>query len=122
MASLVVLILGSGPRVGAAVASTFASAGYKVAIASRKGTNAKNELGYFSLKADLTKPETVPLLFDEVKKEFGTAPSVVVYNAGALTPPSDPESVFSVPAEAVTSDLNINTVSPYVAAQQAVLG
>lgn len=116
----VVLILGSGPRVGLSVAKKFASSGYSVAIASRSGSGSKNEQGYLSLQADLTKPDTVPALFAAVKSEFQTAPSAVVYNAAGLTVPPNKDSVLSVPTESVVSDLNINTVTPYVAAQQAV--
>jgi NAD(P)-dependent dehydrogenase (short-subunit alcohol dehydrogenase family) len=117
----VVLILGSGPRIGASVAEKFASNGYKVAIASRKGSGTKTAKGFLSLQADFTKPDSIPALFDAVKTEFGTSPSVVVYNAPALTPPSG-DSIFSIPVERFASDLKVNTVSPYVAAQQAVSG
>jgi hypothetical protein len=116
----VVLILGSGPRVGASVAQAFKNSGYNVALASRKGTNSKTDDGYFSIKADFASPSTIADVFSAVKSEFGSAPSVVIYNAAALTPPSDPSSVLSVSAEAVTKDLNINVVSPYVAAQQTL--
>lgn len=119
-ASPVVLILGAGPRVGASVAETFASNGYKVAVASRKGTDAKNDKGYLSLKADFAKPNSIPALFAAVSAEFHAAPSVVIYNAAALTPPPDKDSALSISAESVAKDLNVNTVSPYVAAQQAI--
>ena len=116
----VVLILGSGPRVGASVAEQFASKGYSVAVAARKGTDSKTPEGYYSIKADFATPSSIPAVFAAVKSEFGAAPNVVVYNAAALTPPSDQTSVLSVAPEAVTKDLNINVVSPYVAAQEAV--
>ncbi|KAH8660085.1 hypothetical protein BX600DRAFT_438309 [Xylariales sp. PMI_506] len=118
----VILILGAGPRIGASVAEKFASSGYHVALASRSGTGTKTANGFLSLKADFTKPESIPALFDAVKAEFSTSPSVIVYNAGALTNPPDQSSVLSVPAESVAGDFVVNTVSPYVAAQQAVLG
>lgn len=118
----VVLILGSGPRVGASVAQAFKNNGYSVALASRKSTNSKTDDGYLSIKADFASPSSLPDVFSAVKAEFGSAPSVVIYNAAALTPPSDQASVLSVSAEAVTKDLNINVVSPYVAAQQALAG
>ena len=117
--SPIVLILGAGPRVGASVASTFASNGYKVAVASRSGAAQE---GYLGLKADFSKPDAIPGLFEAVKKELSAAPSVVVYNAAALTNPPDKESALSIPVETFSADLNVNTVSPYVAAQQAVLG
>jgi len=117
----VVLILGAGPRIGTSVASHFASKGYKVAVASRNGggSDAKTN-GFLSLKADFTKPDSIPALFEAVKTEFHTPPSVVVYNAAALTPPPDKTSALSIPADSVVADLNVNVVSAYVAAQQAV--
>lgn len=118
----VVFILGSGPRIGASVAEKFASNGYKVAIASRKGTGSMTDQGFLSLKADFTKPDSIPALFDAIKTEFHTFPSVVIYNAAALTPPPNKESVLSIPGESVASDLSVNTVGPYVAAQQAIRG
>ncbi|KAE8448299.1 hypothetical protein EG329_009543 [Mollisiaceae sp. DMI_Dod_QoI] len=118
----VVLILGAGPRIGASVAEKFASNGYQVAVASRSGSGTKTDKGFLSLKADFTKPDSIPALFDAVKTEFHTSPSVVIYNAAALTNPPDQDSVLSISAESVASDLNVNTISPYVAAQQAVNG
>jgi NAD(P)-dependent dehydrogenase (short-subunit alcohol dehydrogenase family) len=121
-ANRVILILGSGPKVGASVAANFASNGYKVAVASRSGTGSKTAEGYLSLKADLFTPASVPPLFAAIQAEFHTAPSVVVYNAAALTVPPVADSLFSVPAEKFDADLNINSITPYVAAQQAVGG
>jgi len=121
-ANPVVLVLGAGPRIGASVAEKFASNGYKVAVASRSGSGTKTAQGILSLKVDFTKPDTIPALFDAVKSEFHASPSVVVYNVAALTNPPDKDSVLSISAESVASDLNVNTISPYVAAQQAVSG
>ncbi|KAF2228670.1 hypothetical protein EV356DRAFT_55016 [Viridothelium virens] len=116
----VVLVLGAGPRIGASVSEKFASNGYRVAIASRKGL--KTTDGILSLKADFAKPDSIPALFSAVRAEFRASPSVVIYNAAALTSTPDKDSMFSIPAESVASDLSVNTVSPYVAAQQAVSG
>lgn len=93
-----------------------------MAIVSRKGNDTKITEGILSLKADFSKPDSIPALFEAVKAEFHTSPSVVIYNAAVLTPPPAKDSLFSISAESVASDLNVNTVSPYVAAQQAVLG
>ena len=121
-ATSTVLILGSGPRIGAAISETFAANGYKVAVAARKGTDSKTDKGFLSIKADFTQPESVAAVFDAVKAEFGAAPDIVIYNAAALTPPSNKESAFSITTAKVTSDLNVNVVSPYVAAQEAIKG
>jgi NAD(P)-dependent dehydrogenase (short-subunit alcohol dehydrogenase family) len=122
VAKQVVLILGAGPRVGGAVASKFASLDYSVALASRKGTGDIDSNGHLSLQADFSKPETVAPLFEEVRKRLGVAPSVVVYNAAALTPPPDASSVLSISQDSFVKDININTISPYTAAQEAVKG
>lgn len=118
----IVLILGAGARVGASVAEKFAKNGYKIALASRSGTGTKTDQGYLSLKADFTKPDSIPPLFDAIKTEFKAAPNVVIYNAASLTSPPEQNSVLSLPVESFVDDLNINTISAYVAAQQAVNG
>lgn len=119
-ASPVVLILGAGPRVGASVADKFASNGYKVAVASRSGSGTKNNKGFLSLKADFANPDSIPALFAAVKAEFHAGPNVVIYNAAATTNPPNKESIFSISADSIISDLNVNIVTPYVAAQEAV--
>ncbi|KUL86745.1 hypothetical protein ZTR_04834 [Talaromyces verruculosus] len=119
MATPVVLILGAGPRIGASVAENFASQGYKVAVASRKGEGKINEKGYLSIKADFADPQSIAPVFEAVKAEFGV-PSVVIYNAATLTPPPVQDAALSIPSERVAGDLVVNTVSPYVAAQQAL--
>ena len=121
-ANPVVLILGAGPRIGASVAEKFASSGYKVAVVSRSGSGTKTAEGILSLTVDFTKPDLIPALFDAVKTKFHVFPNVVIYNAAALTNPPVNDSMFSTSAESVGSDLNVNVISPYVAAQQAVSG
>ncbi|KAF2691249.1 NAD(P)-binding protein [Lentithecium fluviatile CBS 122367] len=116
----VILILGAGPRIGHSVATKFASKGYEVAVVSRKGSTTIT--GALALTADFTTPTSIPALFSTVKDHFGAAPSVIVYNAAALTPPSDKDSVLSVASESVDKDLNVNVVSAYVTAQEAVKG
>ncbi|KAL2847780.1 hypothetical protein BJY01DRAFT_262888 [Aspergillus pseudoustus] len=119
-AQRVALILGAGPNVGASVAAALASAGYKVVVASRRGTGATTPEGYLSLQADFSKPESIPRVFDATKAAFNNAPNVVVYNAVSLTAPPDSNSALSIPVSSFEADLNVNTVSPYLAAQEAV--
>jgi NAD(P)-dependent dehydrogenase (short-subunit alcohol dehydrogenase family) len=123
-ANPVVLILGAGPRIGISVAKKFSSQGYKVAIVSRSGSEASTALteGFLSLKADFTKPDSIPALFNAVESEFHATPSVVVYNAAARTVPPVEDNMFSNSAENLVSDFNVNVLSAYVAAQQAVRG
>lgn len=120
----VALVLGAGPRIGITVAKKFAGDGYKVAMVSRSGSGASTvpTEGFLSLKADFTKPESIPALFNAVESEFHAPPSVLVYNAGARTVPPIEDNLFSNSAESLISDFNVNVLSAYVAAQQAVRG
>ncbi|KIM96714.1 hypothetical protein OIDMADRAFT_44315 [Oidiodendron maius Zn] len=118
--SPVILILGAGPNIGEAVARTFASKGYKVALAARSLREADSTENQLNITSDFANPNDVVNAFARVKKVLGI-PSVVVYNAAAWTP-SPPNDPFAIPFAAFNRDLTINTTSAFVAAQQAVLG
>ncbi|OCT47748.1 hypothetical protein CLCR_03669 [Cladophialophora carrionii] len=77
--SKILLILGSGVNVGAHTAKAFAAQGYKVASASRTAPKTPDG-SHLHVTVDLSKPETVPEVFEKVRQEFGGEPSVVVYN------------------------------------------
>ena len=68
----VALILGAGPRIGISVAKKFAGQGHKVVIVSRSGNGASTAPTeeFLSLKADFTKPDSIPALFAAVESEF----------------------------------------------------
>lgn len=83
--SPVVLILGAGPNIGQAVARTFASKGYKVALASRSLKEADSTDTQLNIASDFTKPDDVINAFSQVKKVFGI-PSVVIYNGKPSSP------------------------------------
>ncbi|TQS31589.1 hypothetical protein Golomagni_08125, partial [Golovinomyces magnicellulatus] len=116
----VALILGSGPRVGNSVARRLANNGYAVAVASRKGTGSRNDQGVLDIKADFSHVESIQHVFSTVKAEFGQPPSIVIYNAAALTPPPVQNLILSIQPEQLASDLTVNTISPFAAAQKAV--
>ncbi|QYT05574.1 hypothetical protein H0G86_012467 [Trichoderma simmonsii] len=118
--SPVVLILGAGPKVGLPTANTFASKGYKVAIAARSLNEADSTDSQLHIKSDFANPDDVVNAFVKVKSELGI-PSVVIYNAGAATFPS-PGDPFAIPLDAFKRDMTVNNTSVFVAAQQAVLG
>ncbi|KAF4612843.1 hypothetical protein G7Y89_g15530 [Cudoniella acicularis] len=117
--SPVILILGSGPNVGQHVAQAFAEKGYKVALASRRLKEEDDTADQVNISSDLSDPESVVGVFSKVKALLGL-PSVVVYNAGAATA-NNAKNPLSLPLSDFTRDLNINTTSAFVAAQQAVL-
>ena len=85
--SSIILILGAGPRIGTSLAKTFAAKGYKVALASRKASEANNTTNEVHIQSDFADPSTIPKVFSQVKAALGI-PSVVVYN-GLYAAPND---------------------------------
>ena len=77
--SPVILILGAGPNIGQAVARTFASRGYKVALAARSLDEADSTDNQLNITSDFANSNDVVKAFKRVNKVFGI-PSVVVYN------------------------------------------
>ena len=77
--SPVILILGAGPNIGQAVARTFASKGYKVALAARSLNEADSTDNQLNITSDFSNSNDVVNAFEKVNKVFGI-PSVVVYN------------------------------------------
>lgn len=118
--SPILLILGYGSNVGKSVAQAFISKGYKVAVTSRKAKEEDTE-NQLNISADLSDPKSIAEVFSQVKSKLGF-PSVVVYNASAGQPLNDPKNIFSVSLDDFVRDTNVNTISAFAAAQQAVLG
>jgi NAD(P)-dependent dehydrogenase (short-subunit alcohol dehydrogenase family) len=77
--SPVILILGAGSNIGQAVARTFASKGYKVALAARSLREEDSTDSQLNIPSDFANPDDVVNAFTQVKKVLGI-PSVVVYN------------------------------------------
>ncbi len=76
-----VLILGAGPRVGLGIAKKFQSEGYKVALGSRcPNAMMLESQGFLPIIVDTSKTENIEAAFAEVRRRFGVAPNVVVYN------------------------------------------
>lgn len=87
-ANKILLILGSGGRVGASVASLFSQKGWSVAIAARSLVDNKvNDQGHLQLRVDLGKSDTIAPAFDKVKEQFGNWPNSVVYNGDSVPSP-----------------------------------
>lgn len=120
--NLVALIFGVGPRVGTGVAKEFLKSGYKVAVVSRSGSDCTTSDGFLSLRADLADLSSIPGIFQRVQNEWRASPSVVVWNAAARTVPPVEDDMFSLAQESLVGDININTLGPFTAAQQAIDG
>lgn len=122
-AAKILLVLGAGKNIGQSLGYTFKAAGYKVALVSRSAVDGETTPeGFLTVKADFTKPATIPSVFEAVKAKLGGPPNVVVYNAAALTPSSDAANPFTVPIESLENDMAVNNTSAYIAAGEAVAG
>lgn len=86
MAKPLCVVVGIGPKNGAAFARVFARAGYQLALVSRR-TELSQELGRelgdtASYACDVADPAAVARTFDAIRSELG-APAVLIYNAGS---------------------------------------
>jgi NAD(P)-dependent dehydrogenase (short-subunit alcohol dehydrogenase family) len=79
MSSPVALIFGAGKNIGAHVAKTFASNGFKVAVASRSAKHNLSGDDFLQVTCDVADPSSVNEVFRSVEQKLGH-PSVVVYN------------------------------------------
>lgn len=89
--SPIILIFGAGPRIGTSIAKAFTAKGYKVALTSRKASEADNTANQIHIQSDLADPHTVVNAFSQVKASLGI-PSVVVYNGMYRCP--EPAFIF----------------------------
>ncbi len=144
-AAPIVLILGSGPNIGSAVAGRFRGRGYRVAVVSRGGPGAPAPAltpeGYLHIRADLADAGAYAGVYAAVREAFGEhgdgggkgrgqgrggssgssgIPDVVVFNAASLTPPADPDrDLFGVPLDGFQRDLDLMVKGAFVAAGEA---
>ena len=79
----IVLIVGAGQGLSAALARRFASAGVKIALAARSVEKLRplaEETGAMTFACDASDPDSVTKLFADVDTRIGS-PDVVIYNA-----------------------------------------
>jgi len=81
------VVTGASRGIGAAIATSLASAGARVALLARSESSiaalaAKIGNGAFSVVCDVTDPKSVENAAATVRKAFGGAPDIVVNNAG----------------------------------------
>jgi len=121
MAKPLCVVVGIGPKNGAAFARRFAREGYQLALVSRQTSLSLQlaaELGDTSAYAcDVSDPLSVAAAFEQIRAERGT-PEVLVYNAG---------SGFWKTAEELTpaefeQSFRVNALGLLVAAQQVLPG
>lgn len=119
--SPVLLLLGAGSGVGASVSRVFSKKGYRTALVSRSGSQTNTSPSQIHIQADLSKPNSIPSIFAKVEQHFGTAPSVVIYNASKATQ-NPPENPFALEVDELRQAVELMTLGGYQAAKEAVKG
>jgi len=120
----IAVVTGAGSGIGKAIAVALLKAGYGVALAGRRadmleqtitesGTEAAHALAQAT---DVTKPESVKVLFAAVRERFGRL-DLLVNNAGIFPP--------SVPMEDLTyeqwqASVDVNLTGSFLCAQEAI--
>jgi NAD(P)-dependent dehydrogenase (short-subunit alcohol dehydrogenase family) len=115
----VALVTGAGRGIGRAVAERLAGQGHRLALTARShdelAETARRCAGALVVPADLTAPDAVPALFDEVEARLG-AVEILVANAGAA---------LSAPLVKTTDEdwqrmLELNLTAPFRCVRRSV--
>lgn len=107
------IVVGSGPGIGVAAASKFASEGFNVALLSRNADRlledaakvkkvATNSVQVHTFPTDATDHVALKKSLEEVQQKFGS-PEVVLYNAARVEPSTFGETT----PEQVLDDLKV---------------
>jgi NAD(P)-dependent dehydrogenase (short-subunit alcohol dehydrogenase family) len=125
MDSKVMVILGAGPGLGAAIARRFTREGFAVALMARRKENLSairqeiedaNGTG-MTVEADATDAESVAQAFDRVREGLGD-PEVFTYNAGAF----QMGSILDLIPEQFDNCFRANCSGAFYGAQQVLPG
>ena len=103
----ILLLFGSGARVGETTTATFSKAGYRIARVSRSLRSEESTSDILNVPGDLNDPTTVEKVFATVREQWGE-PNVVVYN-GMSTSPACTNSVCE---RAVSATASSRTAAP----------
>lgn len=120
----VIVITGSSSGIGKTTAIRFAKEGAKVVINyninKTGGEETLNEVKKYSegllVQADVSKPEDVKRLFEEVEKVFGTV-HILINNAAI---PNDKVPYLDAPYESMLELVNTDLIAPMVCSQRAI--
>lgn len=119
MSKPVCVVIGIGPKNGAAFARRFAADGHAVALLSRR-TEFSSQLaaeldGALALACDVTNPESVAASFTRIRDELGPV-QTVVYNAGSGTW----GNIEEISTEQFEQSWRVNSMGLFCVAKQVV--
>lgn len=115
MAGRSALVTGASRGIGAAIASALAGEGARVALVARSEDALQalaKQLGHgaFAVRCDVTDEVSVAQMAEIVKSTLGSAPDIVVNNAGVFRV----APIESMPAGLFTSVLDTNLTGPFL--------
>jgi NAD(P)-dependent dehydrogenase (short-subunit alcohol dehydrogenase family) len=118
----VAIVTGAGSGIGRAVTQRLAGAGYCVVLAGRRRETLDSTLsglpdsrGSFVVPTDVTRPDSVDALFDQVEDRLGRL-DLLVNNAGSF---GDPAPIEDYALEAWIQTVETNLTGAFVCAQRA---
>jgi len=117
----VAFLIGAGPHIGLAIATTLKSHDYSIAFGSRHPDVGRlKKLGFLPVTVDVEDPASITAAFAFVTEELGP-PNVVVYNPSTVILPPVPSDPLTLPVSAFTNALNMGR-GAFVTAQEALRG
>lgn len=119
----VALIVGGGPGISASCARLFSQQGVKVAVAARDANKPAlkalaQDYGATLIACDVSVPESVAAMFDQVSRKLGT-PRLVVHNIDGRPRDVFRKSIIEVEPAAVLATLINSTFSAFLLGQPA---
>ncbi|WP_201003225.1 SDR family NAD(P)-dependent oxidoreductase [Paenibacillus glycanilyticus] len=123
MSKSLLVIIGAGPGVSAAVARKFGANSFKIVLVARNQTSLDalarelrdQSIEVFTVSADASKSESVAQAFGVIREQYGT-PDVLLYNAAVISR----ATVSALEEEQLIEDFKVNVVGALTSVKQVV--
>lgn len=121
MSKQLIVIVGAGPGVSAAVARKFGSEGFRVALVARNQASLDElseelrdrDIDTYSVTADASKTESIEEAFKAIREQFGV-PDALLYNAAAISA----SKVTQLDEQRLIDDFKVNVVGALTSVKQ----
>lgn len=123
MSKPILVIVGAGPGVSAAVARKFGANGFRVALVARKQSTLDSlaaeldgqGIETLPVTADATRPETIREAFETVRERLGS-PDALLYNAAVISQ----STVSTLEEQRLIEEFQVNVVGALTSVKQVV--
>jgi short-subunit dehydrogenase len=121
MSKQLLVIVGAGPGVSAAVARKFGSEGFRVALVARNQASLDElsaelrdqGIDTYAVIADATKADSIEEAFKAIREQYG-APDALLYNAAAIST----STVTKLEEQRLIDDFKVNVVGALTSVKQ----